>query len=303
MAPARRKREAGPSKRPKRTTDLEGPSRAFNPGQNRLPIPRYLRERCLRTTLPWHFTNHHAETLLVLAFFLDAVSGKGMGFEQLAELKKQLTREAKAKAREKAEAAKPQSSGAPTQKPAQKQGQKPARGPRPAKAARPHAGAPAQAKPPAPQVDPVVHVIGKLQKRFPAAFPKNPAPKVPLKIGILADLVAQAESLKLSEDEIREAVSTWCRGSRYWACLTDGAARVDLNGAPAGVVTTRDATFARKQARQATGGPRRKGAGKPAAANAPAAEAPAADAAPSTDAPAEPAPEAATPQAADNSEA
>jgi ProP effector len=236
-----------------------------------------------------------------------------MGFEQLAELKKQLTREAKAKAREKAEAAKPQSSGAP----GQKQAQKPTRGPRPAKPSRPHAGAPAQAKPPAPQVDPVVHVIGKLQKRFPAAFPKNPAPKVPLKIGILADLVAQAESLKLSEDEIREAVSTWCRGSRYWACLTDGAARVDLNGEPAGVVTTRDATFARKQARQATGGPRRKGGGKPAPANAPATEgqaaqaqaaestvAPAADAA-STDAPAQTAPEAAAaPQSSeDNSEA
>jgi len=248
-----------------------------------------------------------------------------MGFEQLAELKKQLTREAKAKAREKAEAAKPQSSGAPAQKQGQKpQGQKPTRGPRPAKASRPHAGAPAQAKPPAPQVDPVVHVIGKLQKRFPAAFPKNPAPKVPLKIGILADLVAQAESLNLSEDEIREAVSTWCRGSRYWACLTDGAPRVDLNGEPAGVVTTRDATFARKQARQATGGPRRKGAGKPATANAQAAEgqaaeaqaaeaqaaetqaaeAPAAADAASTDAPAQRASDAAAaPQAENNSEA
>ena len=168
-----------------------------------------------------------------------------MGFEQLAELKRQLAREAKSAKRQ---AASPQAA-------------KPAR---PARPAQPGIKGQVAAKPAA--VDPVVRVIGKLQKRFPAAFPKNPAPKVPLKVGILADLLAHAGELGLTEAEIRDAVSTWCRGSRYWACLTDGAARVDLTGAAAGVVTARDAGFARRQAKGASGAPRKGGA--PASGNA-----------------------------------
>ncbi|GAB7525038.1 hypothetical protein PBS_40270 [Paraburkholderia sp. 2C] len=93
-----------------------------------------------------------------------------------------------------------------------------------------------------------------MQKRFPAAFPKKPAPKLPLKIGILQDLLPHAQELALNEAEIREAIATWCRGSRYWACLTEGAARVDLNGEPAGQVSSRDTAFARSLQR---GGPRR----------------------------------------------
>ena len=82
-------------------------------------------------------------------------------------------------------------------------------------------------------------------------------------MGVLADLIAQASDLQLTEAEIREAVSTWCRGSRYWACLTDGAARVDLSGAPAGTVTGRDAAFARNQAKGGPGGRRKGQQGKP----------------------------------------
>ncbi|PMS23893.1 prop effector [Trinickia dabaoshanensis] len=179
-----------------------------------------------------------------------------MGFEQLAALKAQLTKEAKLKKQQERPAEKP----APAAKQAEKQPAKPggkpagkgaARAERPARPAR--AGAHARTNEKTPPVDPVVRVIGKLQKRFPAAFPKNPAPKVPLKVGILADLIAQGADLQLSEAEIREAVSTWCRGSRYWACLTDGAARVDLAGEPAGTVTARDAAFARNQAKGGAG--------------------------------------------------
>jgi len=115
-----------------------------------------------------------------------------------------------------------------------------------------------------------VHAIGKLQKRFPAAFPKKPEPKLPLKVGIFQDLLPHAEQLGLSEAEIREAIATWCRGSRYWSCLTDGAARVDLTGAPAGTVNARDVAFARNSQR---GGPRRPRAEGAAAAGGPAATA------------------------------
>lgn len=192
-----------------------------------------------------------------------------MGFEQLAALKAQLTKEAKLKKQQEQQAQ-------PAHKPADQRAANKAPRPaakeeRPARPARPggpaRAGEKARGGDKAPPVDPVVRVIGKLQKRFPAAFPKNPAPKVPLKVGILADLIAQGADLQLTEAEIREAVSTWCRGSRYWACLTDGAARVDLAGEPAGVVTARDAAFARNQAKGGAGG-RRKARGKSGAASA-----------------------------------
>jgi len=100
-------------------------------------------------------------------------------------------------------------------------------------------------KPKAPEtatpVDPVILAIAKLQKRFPLVFPKNPAPKVPLKVGIFKDLLEHAPALKLSEEELRNAMRTWCRGARYWACLVEGAARVSLDGEPAGQVTAAEA--------------------------------------------------------------
>src|SRR6266702_148824 len=121
-----------------------------------------------------------------------------MGFEQLAELKKQL------------------------------------------------AAARAEAAPAAKPGDPVVKSIGRLQKRFPNAFPKNPAPKLPLKIGVFEDLVVHAKELSLSEAELRDAIKTWCRGSRYWKSLVEGAARVDLTGAEAGKVTAQEAAGAQR---------------------------------------------------------
>ncbi|NKJ45668.1 Fertility inhibition FinO-like protein, partial [Burkholderia sp. SG-MS1] len=161
-----------------------------------------------------------------------------MGFEQLAELKKQL-------AAARAEAAPAARSDAkPASKPASKAdskagsrpGARPAR--KPAQPRRDASAPAAQAKPAADAkpVDPVVRSIGRLQKRFPIAFPKNPAPKLPLKVGIFEDLVVHAKELSLSEAELRDAIKTWCRGSRYWKCLVEGAARVDLTGAAAGQV-------------------------------------------------------------------
>jgi ProP effector len=95
-------------------------------------------------------------------------------------------------------------------------------------------------------VDPVVKSIGRLQKRFPNVFPKNPAPKLPLKVGIFEDLAVHAKDLSLSETELRDAIKTWCRGSRYWKCLVEGAARVDLTGAEAGKVTAQEAAGAQR---------------------------------------------------------
>jgi ProP effector len=129
-----------------------------------------------------------------------------MGFEQLASLKEELERQAAAKKREK----QPKKY---TVLPEKK----------------------------AVTVDPVVLIIGQLQKQFPLAFPKKPAPKVPLKIGIHKDLLGQVDQLGMSEHDIRAAIKTWCRGQRYWDCLVEDAVRVDLDGNSVGIVTKEEA--------------------------------------------------------------
>ncbi|WP_175905519.1 ProQ/FinO family protein [Burkholderia seminalis] len=169
-----------------------------------------------------------------------------MGFEQLAELRAQLAAKAKQERNAKRPAA-PADTGA---KP--KSGDRPSRGAKPGAGAKagaaaktPHRAKPAAAKPSAP-VDPVIVAIGKLQRKFPSAFPKNPAPKVPLKVGIWDDLAREAQGIGLTEAELREAMSTWCRGNRYWSCLVEDAVRVDLQGNEAGRVTHDDAARARR---------------------------------------------------------
>jgi len=173
-------------------------------------------------------TPENARRLLQSMFFCHWLCA--MGFEQLAALRDQLAKK-------------------PDPKPA-------------VKAPRARRAAPeARSKP----VDPVVLTIAKLQKRFPQAFPKNPAPKVPLKIGIFEDLMKHAQELALSEAELRDALRTWCRGSRYWACLVEGAARVDLTGGEAGNVLAADATRAlRLKAARAARAPKPEAAEKPA---------------------------------------
>jgi ProP effector len=181
-----------------------------------------------------------------------------MGFEQLAELKEQLAKEQEAKraqAKHKSKPAKPVAKPPRAPRPEPRSADARPK-PRPADprttGARPDAPRRAADARPAPvvvkskPVDPVVLTIGKLQKRFPKAFPKNPSPKVPLKIGIFEDLLAHAAELALSETELRAAIKIWCRGSRYWTSMVAGAARVDLSGEEAGRVSPEDGVRALK---------------------------------------------------------
>ncbi|MHA7685812.1 ProQ/FinO family protein [Cupriavidus sp. PET2-C1] len=140
-----------------------------------------------------------------------------MGFEQLAALKEQLAKQAKAESWAKTRRAPPKASARPA-KPVNE-----------------------AVKEPVKPVDPVLQAIVKLQKHFPATFPNSPAPKVPLKVGIFEDLVPHAQELGLMEPVLRDAIRTWCRGTRYWTCLVEGAARVDLAGQEAGHVAQADA--------------------------------------------------------------
>ena len=96
------------------------------------------------------------------------------------------------------------------------------------------------------QIDPLVLIIGLLQKKLPLAFPKKPAAKVPLKIGIHKDILEQAEQLCINENELRAAIKIWCWGNRYWECLVEDSVRIDLNGNAAGQVTKAEADQARK---------------------------------------------------------
>jgi ProP effector len=102
-------------------------------------------------------------------------------------------------------------------------------------------------KPPRTSADAAARAVTTLQRHFPNAFPRSPAPKVPLKVGILKDVLARAASLGLSERDARNGLKLWCRGQRYWTCLIEGDQRVDLTGAMTGVVTAVEAEYGKSQ--------------------------------------------------------
>jgi ProP effector len=140
-----------------------------------------------------------------------------MGFEQLAELRDRLRAQA-----EQSRPAKPES------KPKAKR-----------------TAAPKQRREP---VSPEVEIIWRLQTHFPLAFPRNPAPKVPLKQGIFEDAQQHLEALGTTAEQLKQAIGAWCQGGRYWACMVENAARVDLQGQAVGEVTAAQALHARKLA-------------------------------------------------------
>ncbi|WP_312903672.1 ProQ/FINO family protein [Stutzerimonas nitrititolerans] len=105
--------------------------------------------------------------------------------------------------------------------------------------------------------DPAVEAIWRLQKRFPLAFPVSPPPKVPLKEGILQDAEQHLDVLEITKEQLKQGIAIWCRGSRYWACMTENAPRMDLNGQAVGVVTANQALHAKQQAKRQRGQARR----------------------------------------------
>jgi ProP effector len=146
-----------------------------------------------------------------------------MGFEQLAELRDRLRAEKVQ--------VKPESTRPPKRKPSP------------------------QSKP--QEKDPAVEAIWLLQKHFPLAFPVSPAPKVPLKEGILKDAEQHLELLGVTSEQLKLGIATWCRGSRYWASLTENAPRLDLSGQAVGIVTAAQALHAKHQATRQRGQARR----------------------------------------------
>ncbi|WP_404987460.1 ProQ/FinO family protein [Caballeronia sp. LZ043] len=102
-------------------------------------------------------------------------------------------------------------------------------------------------KRPRTSADAATRAVTTLQRHFPHAFPHSPARKVPLKVGILKDVLARAASPGPSDRDARNGVKLWCRGQRYWTCLVEGNIRVDLTGAITGVVSAAEAEYGASQ--------------------------------------------------------
>ena len=85
--------------------------------------------------------------------------------------------------------------------------------------------------------------LARLAEAFPQTFVlEQYRPHWPLKVGIAADIPARCPAVK--RRVLSVALSAYARRVMYLKGLVAGAARVDLDGNPAGEVTARDAEYA-----------------------------------------------------------
>jgi ProQ/FINO family len=77
-----------------------------------------------------------------------------------------------------------------------------------------------------------------LASTWPNCFRVKPRERVPLKVGIGKDLAAAAAGA-ITDEEISVAMRVYVGNKRYLKALREGAARIDLHGNPAGVVTAK----------------------------------------------------------------
>lgn len=90
-------------------------------------------------------------------------------------------------------------------------------------------------------------VIAYLVEKFPACFTVEGEPR-PLKIGIFEDLAARlADDERVSKTRLRSALRQYTGAWRYLRCVTEGAQRVDLDGADAGLIEAEHAEHALQQ--------------------------------------------------------
>ena len=85
--------------------------------------------------------------------------------------------------------------------------------------------------------------LARLAEAFPQTFVlEKYRPHWPLKVGIAADIPARCPAVE--RRVLSVALSAYARRVMYLKGLVAGAARVDLDGNPAGEVTARDAEYA-----------------------------------------------------------
>jgi ProP effector len=85
-------------------------------------------------------------------------------------------------------------------------------------------------------------ILELLCERFPRTFARDPAERLPLKRGIDRDLV-RLDGLR-SRTALNRVLASYTACPEYRAKLIEGAARIDLNGNPAGAVTAEEAAYA-----------------------------------------------------------
>ena len=86
-------------------------------------------------------------------------------------------------------------------------------------------------------------ILELLCERFPGTFARNPAERQPLQRGIDRALVACLGGI-VSRSALKRMLSIYTACPEYRATLIEGAARIDLDGNPAGAVTAREAAYA-----------------------------------------------------------
>jgi len=85
--------------------------------------------------------------------------------------------------------------------------------------------------------------LARLAEAFPQTFVlEKHRPHRPLKVGIAADISARCPAVE--RRVLSVVLSVYTRRVMYLQSLVAGAARVDLDGIPAGEVTARDAEYA-----------------------------------------------------------
>jgi ProP effector len=87
--------------------------------------------------------------------------------------------------------------------------------------------------------------IELLAATWPACFAVSFRDRKPLKIGIGKEVAALVEGA-VTQEELDAALGLYTRQKAYLKALKEGAARVDLDGNPAGVVTAAEAALARR---------------------------------------------------------
>lgn len=87
-----------------------------------------------------------------------------------------------------------------------------------------------------------------LVERFPRCFMPKSGKKLPLKVGIYHDLRAVVTDIPARR--LNAALHDYTAGRTYLRALVGGAHRVDLDGFPAGIVSSDEASAARERMRQ-----------------------------------------------------
>ena len=106
-------------------------------------------------------------------------------------------------------------------------------------------GAPVTTAAPVTMRSPADTIIMRLAGRFPACFHVYQGRRKPLKIGIHEDIRAALNG-EIAPEDLGASLRRYTSNDVYLDNLRTGTARIDLNGKPAGLVTTKEALFAQK---------------------------------------------------------